>query len=159
MANISIMGAGSWGIALSILLNNNGHNVKIWSVFPQEIEELDKTRENKKCLPGVIIPDSIHFTTKADDPVNGPAVIVLAVASPYTRSTARLFAPFVKEGQYIVNVGKGIEEETLETLYDVVSDEIPNATLAVLSRPTSSAWLGPDKTAKVALGISSDTTS
>ena len=142
MANISIMGAGSWGIALSILLNNNGHNVKIWSVFPQEIEELDKTRENKKCLPGVIIPDSIHFTTKAEDAVNGADVIVLAVASPYTRSTARLFAPFVKEGQYIVNVGKGIEEETLETLYDVVSDEIPNATLAVLSGPSHAEEVG-----------------
>lgn len=142
MANISIMGAGSWGIALSILLNNNGHNVKIWSVFPQEIEELDKTRENKKCLPGVIIPDSIHFTTKAEDAVNGADVIVLAVASPYTRSTARLFAPFVKEGQYIVNVGKGIEEETLETLYDVVSDEIPNSTLAVLSGPSHAEEVG-----------------
>ena len=142
MANISIMGAGSWGIALSILLNNNGHNVKIWSVFPQEIEELDKTRENKKCLPGVIIPDSIHFTTKAEDAVNGADVIVLAVASPYTRSTARLFAPFVKEGQYIVNVGKGIEEETLETLYDVVSDEIPNAILAVLSGPSHAEEVG-----------------
>ena len=142
MANISIMGAGSWGIALSILLNKNGHNVKIWSVFPQEIEELDKTRENKKCLPGVIIPDSIHFTTKAEDAVNGADVIVLAVASPYTRSTARLFAPFVKEGQYIVNVGKGIEEETLETLYDVVSDEIPNATLAVLSGPSHAEEVG-----------------
>ena len=142
MANISIMGAGSWGIALSILLNNNGHNVKIWSVFPQEIEELDKTRENKKCLPGVIIPDSIHFTTEAEDAVNGADVIVLAVASPYTRSTARLFAPFVKEGQYIVNVGKGIEEETLETLYDVVSDEIPNATLAVLSGPSHAEEVG-----------------
>ena len=142
MANISIMGAGSWGIALSILQNNNGHNVKIWSVFPQEIEELDKTRENKKCLPGVIIPDSIHFTTKAEDAVNGADVIVLAVASPYTRSTARLFAPFVKEGQYIVNVGKGIEEETLETLYDVVSDEIPNATVAVLSGPSHAEEVG-----------------
>lgn len=142
MANISIMGAGSWGIALSILLNNNGHNVKIWSVFPQEIEELDKTRENKKCLPGVIIPDSIHFTTEAEDAVNGADVIVLAVASPYTRSTARLFAPFVKEGQYIVNVGKGIEEETLETLYEVVSDEIPNATVAVLSGPSHAEEVG-----------------
>ena len=142
MANISIMGAGSWGIALSILLNNNGHNVKIWSVFPQEIEEVDKTSENKKCLPGVIIPDSIHFTTKAEDAVNGADVIVLAVASPYTRSTARLFAPFVKEGQYIVNVGKGIEEETLETLYDVVSDEIPNATVAVLSGPSHAEEVG-----------------
>ena len=142
MANISIMGAGSWGIALSILLNNKGHNVKVWSVFPQEIEELDKTRENKKCLPGVIIPDSIQFTTKAEDAVMGADVIVLAVASPYTRSTARLFAPFVKEGQYIVNVGKGIEDETLETLYDVVSDEIPNATVAVLSGPSHAEEVG-----------------
>mgnify|MGYP000206962198 len=56
MAKVSVMGAGSWGLGLAILLNNNGHDVKVWSVFPEEIKVLDKERENKKCLPGVHIP-------------------------------------------------------------------------------------------------------
>ena len=133
MAKVSVMGAGSWGLGLAILLNNNGHDVKVWSVFPEEIKVLDKERENKKCLPGVHIPEKIEMTADTEYAVKGADVIVLAVASPYTRSTAKLFAPFVKEGQYVVNVGKGIEESTLMTLCQVVEEEIPAATVAALS--------------------------
>ncbi len=142
MAKVSVMGAGSWGLGLAILLNNNGHDVKVWSVFPEEIKVLDKERENKKCLPGVHIPEKIEMTADTEYAVNGADVIVLAVASPYTRSTARLFAPFVKEGQYVVNVGKGIEESTLMTLCQVVEEEIPAATVAVLSGPSHAEEVG-----------------
>jgi glycerol-3-phosphate dehydrogenase (NAD(P)+) len=142
MADITIMGAGSWGIALAILLHNNGHNVKVWSVFPSEIEEFSKTRENKKCLPGVLVPQDVEFTADTEYAVTGADVIVLAVASSYTRSTAKLFAPYVKEGQFIVNVGKGIEDETLKTLCEVVEDEIPQATVAVLSGPSHAEEVG-----------------
>ena len=96
MAKVSVMGAGSWGLGLAILLNNNGHDVKVWSVFPEEIKVLDKERENKKCLPGVHIPEKIEMTADTEYAVNGADVIVLAVASPYTRSTAKLFAPFLQ---------------------------------------------------------------
>ena len=142
MAKVSVMGAGSWGLGLAILLNNNGHDVKVWSVFPEEIKVLDKERENKKCLPGVHIPEKIEMTADTEYAVNGADVIVLAVASPYTRSTAKLFAPFVKEGQYVVNVGKGIEESTLMTLCQVVEEEIPAATVAVLSGPSHAEEVG-----------------
>ena len=104
MAKVSIIGAGSWGLGLAILLNNNGHEVKVWSVFPAEIEELKVTRENKKCLPGVKIPESVEFTADTELAVTTADVIVIAVASPYTRSTSKIIAPFVKKGQYIVNV-------------------------------------------------------
>lgn len=142
MAKVSIMGAGSWGLGLAMLLNNNGHNVKVWSIFPEEIETLKKERENKKCLPGVKIPESIEFTADTEYAITTSEVIVLAVASPYTRSTAKLFAPYVKEGQYIVNVGKGIEEDTLMTLCQVVEEEIPAATVAVLSGPSHAEEVG-----------------
>ena len=142
MAKVSVMGAGSWGLGLAILLNNNGHDVKVWSVFPEEIKVLDKERENKKCLPGVHIPEKIEMTADTEYAVKGADVIVLAVASPYTRSTAKLFAPFVKEGQYVVNVGKGIEESTLMTLCQVVEEEIPAATVAVLSGPSHAEEVG-----------------
>ena len=125
MAKVSVMGAGSWGLGLAILLNNNGHDVKVWSVFPEEIKVLDKERENKKCLPGVHIPEKIEMTADTEYAVNGADVIVFAVASPYTRSTAKLFAPFVKEGQYVV-----------------VEEEIPAATVAVLSGPSHAEEVG-----------------
>lgn len=142
MAKISIMGAGSWGLGLAMLLNNNGHQVKVWSVFPEEIETFQKTRENKKCLPGVIIPESIEFTADTNYAVTTADVIVLAVASPYTRSTSKIFAPYVKKGQYIVNVGKGIEEGSLLTLCQIVEQEIPQATVAVLSGPSHAEEVG-----------------
>ena len=142
MAEVTIMGAGSWGLALAILLNNNGHHVNVWSVFPDEVELLAKERENKKCLPGVHIPESIEFSADTEYVVEKSDVIVLAVASPYTRSTAKLFAPYVKKGQYIVNVGKGIEEDTLMTLCQVVEQEIPQCTAAVLSGQSHAEEVG-----------------
>lgn len=66
MAEVTIMGAGSWGLALAILLNNNGHHVNVWSVFPDEVELLAKERENKKCLPGVHIPENIEFSADTE---------------------------------------------------------------------------------------------
>ena len=142
MAKVSIIGAGSWGLGLAILLNNNGHEVKVWSVFPEEIEEFKVTRENKKCLPGVKIPEAIEFTADTEYAVTTADVIVMAVASPYTRSTSRIIAPFVKEGQYIVNVGKGIEEDSLLTLCQIIEQEIPKATVAVLSGPSHAEEVG-----------------
>ena len=59
MANISVLGAGSWGLGLALLLNNNGHNVTVWSVLKDEVAMLQTEREHKRCLPGVKIPDSI----------------------------------------------------------------------------------------------------
>lgn len=142
MANISVMGSGSWGLGLAILLNNNGHNVKVWSVFSDEIDMLNTEREHKKCLPGVKISENIEFTADTNEAVSSADVIVLAVPSPHTRSTAKLLAPFVKEGQYLVNVGKGIEEETLMTLCEVIKEELPLVTVAVLSGPSHAEEVG-----------------
>ena len=136
MANISVLGAGSWGLGLALLLNNNGHNVTVWSVLNDEVVMLQTEREHKRCLPGVRIPDSITISGDTANVIYNADVLVLAVASPYTRSTAKLIAPFVKEGQIIVNVAKGVEEHTLLTLCQIVEEEIPQAKVAVLSGPS-----------------------
>ena len=107
MAKVSIIGAGSWGIAISLLLNNNGHEVTVWSVLKDEIKMLNEKREHTKSLPGVKIPESIVFSDNLEAVLADPDIVVLAVASPYTRSTAHMMSPHVKEGQIIVNVGKG----------------------------------------------------
>ncbi len=142
MVKIGVLGAGSWGLGLAMLLHNNGHDVTVWSVFPDEINELNATRENKKCLPDVIFPESVKFCADTEKVVTESDVLILAVASPYTRSTAKIVAPYVKEGQYIVNVGKGIEEESLKTLCEVTKEEIPQAVVAVLSGPSHAEEVG-----------------
>lgn len=142
MANISIIGAGSWGTALALLLYKNGHKVTVWSVLEKEIEMLQKEREHKDKLPGVKLPDDMDFTTDLQSAVTQKDVIVLAVPSPYTRSTSHNMKPYLKEGQIVVNVAKGIEENTLMTLSQIIEEEIPQAEVAVLSGPSHAEEVG-----------------
>ncbi len=142
MAKISILGAGSWGIAIAMLLNNNGHDITVWSVLEDEIAMLNEKHEHTRCLPGVKLPDSIKFTTELEATIKNADLCVLAVASPYTRSTAKLLAPYVAQNQIIVNVGKGIEENSLLTLCQAIEQEIPQAQVAVLSGPSHAEEVG-----------------
>lgn len=142
MARIGIIGAGSWGTALAVLLDSNGHDVMIWSVMEDEITMLRKEREHVTKLPGVRLPDSISLTTDLEEAVRGRDLLVLAVPSVYTRSTAKNMRPFVEEQQLIVNVAKGIEENTLMVLSDIISEEIPQANVAVLSGPSHAEEVG-----------------
>ena len=142
MADISIIGAGSWGTALAVLLHKNGHRVTVWSVLKEEIEMLEKEHEHKDKLPGVKLPEDMVFTTDLKSAVEGKDVLVLAVPSPYTRSTAHRMEKFVSEGQIIVDVAKGIEEKTLLTLSQVIGGEIPQAKVAVLSGPSHAEEVG-----------------
>ncbi|MGI6106348.1 MAG: NAD(P)H-dependent glycerol-3-phosphate dehydrogenase [Lachnospiraceae bacterium] len=135
MAKVSIIGTGTWGIALGKLLIENGHEVAAWSALPQEIADLKRTHRNPN-LPDVIIPYSMEFTEDLGKACTGMDLCVLAVPSIYTRSTARKMRPFIREGQLIVNVAKGIEEGTLKTLTEQVREEIPQARCAVLSGPS-----------------------
>jgi glycerol-3-phosphate dehydrogenase (NAD(P)+) len=108
----------------------------LWSSREAKAEELRKTRENADKLPGVKIPETIDITADMERAVKEKELVVLGVPSLYIRSTAAKMAPFVQDGQIVVNVSKGIEESTLYTMTDVIGDEIPNADVAVLSGPS-----------------------
>lgn len=136
MSKVSVIGAGSWGTALAILLEKNGHQVTLWSHREEEAKELAKSREHKSKLPGVEIPEGIEIISDLEGALREKDVIVFAVPSVAVRSTARKVAPYVKEGQLIVNVAKGIEETTLMTLTDIIEEEIPEAKGCVLSGPS-----------------------
>lgn len=142
MAKVSIIGAGSWGTALALLLHKNGNEVTIWSKFDAEIQMLKEHHEHLDKLPGVKLPEDMVFTTDLEASIKGMDLMVLAVPSAFTRSTARLMAPYVEEGQIIVNVAKGIEEATLMTLSDIIEEEIPQATVTVLSGPSHAEEVG-----------------
>ena len=142
MAKVGIIGAGSWGTALSLLLYHNGNQVTVWSVMEEEIQMLKNEHEQKEKLPGVKLPEDMVFTTDLEQTIKGKDVLVLAVPSPYTRSTAKRMAPFVEKEQKIVNVAKGIEEATLMTLSQIIEQEIPQADVAVLSGPSHAEEVG-----------------
>lgn len=139
---VSVLGAGSWGTALAILLCENGHEVTLWSIDKREVEMIDEKREQVEKLPGVRIPDRIAVTNELENSISGRDMLVLAVPSIFVRSTAKMMQPYVEDGQIIVNVAKGIEEDTLMNMTDVIEDEIHNARVGVLSGPSHAEEVG-----------------
>lgn len=133
---ISFLGAGSWGTALSVVVAKNGHDVILWSAIEDELELLRTHREHTERLPGVKLPDNIYIESDLETACKDKDLIVFSVASPYVRSTAERAKNFIKKGQRIVNVAKGIENETLYTLSQVLEDALAGCDIAVLSGPS-----------------------
>lgn len=158
MANVGIMGAGSWGTALALLLHRNGHQVTVWSISKEEVEMLSEKREHVSKLPGVKLPEDMVFTTDMENTIKGKDFIVLAVPSPFTRNTARSMSPYVADGQIIVDVAKGIEEDTLMTLSQQIEQEIPQANVAVLSGPSHAEEVGRGLPTIVVIGAKEEET-
>ncbi len=142
MANIGVLGAGSWGTALAYLLHNNGHQVTIWSIIEAEVEMLRTKRQHETKLPGVVLPEEIAVTNDLKEAMEGRDLLVLAVPSPFTRSTCRSMKEFLQDGQIVVNVAKGIEEDTLYTLTDIMEEELKGVNAAVLSGPSHAEEVG-----------------
>lgn len=142
MARVGILGAGSWGTALSLMLYKNGHDVTVWSIDKREVEMLQNEREHKSKLPGVKLPENMVFTNNLEEGMKEKDFLVLAVPSIFTRSTARSMKSYIKRGQIVVNVAKGIEEDTLMTLSEQIEEELPEADVAVLSGPSHAEEVG-----------------
>ena len=142
MKKVAVIGAGSWGIALAKVLHDNGNHVTVWSVLDDEIAMLREKHEHVDKLPGVILPDDMEFTTDLGDAVTGKEFLILAAPSIYTRSTAKRMAPYVRKGQVIVCVAKGIEEKKLLTLSQIVEQELPEVDTSVMCGPSHAEEVG-----------------
>ena len=142
MAAISIIGCGSWGTALAWLLCNNGHRLTMWSCFQEEVDMYRQFHQNTDKLPGVLLPEEVVYTTDLQRACAEKDLLVMAVPSPFLRHTASSMKPFVREGQRIVNVSKGIEENTLMTMSEILEEEIPQANVAILSGPSHAEEVG-----------------
>lgn len=158
MAKAGVIGAGSWGTALALLLCNNGHEVTVWSISKEEVEQLDTKREHASKLPGVKLPKEMKFTTDLEEAVSDKDLLILAVPSPFTRETASKMSAYVREGQVIVDVAKGIEESTLMTLSQQIEEEIPQADVAVLSGPSHAEEVGRGLPTTVVIGARTEKT-
>lgn len=135
MAKIGVIGSGTWGTAIAVLLNNNGHQVDLWSAIPAEIEEMKDTLKHKN-LPEITLPKEICYTADLESAMKDKEILVLSVPSVFVRSTARRMKEFCKEGQIIVDVAKGIEEDTLMTMTQIIKEEIPQCEPVALSGPS-----------------------
>ena len=146
---IGVIGAGTWGVALARMLTNSHHDVTVWSAIDTEIDELIATRRHKN-LPGSVIPEATGFTKELKEAVTGMDILLLAVPSVFVRATTARLAPYVTDGQIIVNVAKGIEENTLYMMTEVIRDELDRhgapkgVKLLALSGPTHAEEVARD---------------
>lgn len=145
MKSIGVLGAGTWGMALARMLCNSGHQVTVWSAIEKEIEEFSVTRRHPN-LPGMVIPDKLQFTKEISQVCRQKDVLLFAVPSVFVRATAKKAAPYIPDGQIIVDVAKGIETDTLFTMTQIIADELknPSVKLVALSGPTHAEEVAKD---------------
>jgi len=142
---ITIIGAGSMGTAISLLLAGNGHSIKMWSPFAEEADMINQKREQVDKLPGVKIPENIFCTTDIEEALRNANMVVLVIPSQTIRKNIRVIKNYLRDEQIIACFSKGLEESTGLRLSEVILQEIPGATLIALS--------GPCHAEELALGI------
>lgn len=134
MSKIVVLGSGGWGIALAINAFENGHNVTLWSPFEEEVSMLKTNRTNDKLLNGIFIPNEIDITSDLTC-VKNALITIVAVPSTAVRSVASALKEHKKSG-IIVNVSKGLEKGSLKRLSQVISEELPESDIVILSGPS-----------------------
>ena len=134
MKNIAIIGSGSWGVALAIHMAKLGHNIKIWSFSKDEADLINNERKCK-FLPEVILPNNIECTQSFEECVKDSEYIFHVTPSKVVRNTVKQYKDFLKN-QPVIMCSKGFETETLNTLAEVLEEELPNNPIAVFSGPS-----------------------
>ncbi|MEG0838466.1 MAG: NAD(P)H-dependent glycerol-3-phosphate dehydrogenase [Hydrogenoanaerobacterium sp.] len=135
MAKIGVLGAGGFGIALSVMCTKMGHEVSLWSAFPSEIAEIVRDGQNLRLLPKVKIPPEVFLTSALED-LEGSELIILAVPSFAIRETAALLRPLLKKGAVVASVAKGLENATHKRLSLVLEEELPECHIVIISGPS-----------------------
>lgn len=133
--NIAVIGSGSWGTAISVLLESNGHSVTLRSHTAEECDALKRNRENAEYLPGIKLGSGISFTTDISC-VSEKDIVVIVTPSFAVRSVAREMSSYIADGMPIVILSKGLEEGTMKTLSQVAEEEIPQCRIVVMSGPS-----------------------
>ena len=149
MTKVGVLGAGTWGIALARMLAVNGKDVTVWSALPEELKNLRATRRHPN-LPGMELPESMHYTADLAELCVNKDLLLFAVPSVFVRSTAKKAAQYIVDGQLIVDVAKGMEEKTLMSMSEVIEDELKNVPghehcrVVALSGPTHAEEVARD---------------
>ncbi|MEG0021832.1 MAG: NAD(P)H-dependent glycerol-3-phosphate dehydrogenase [Bacilli bacterium] len=133
---VTILGSGAYGIALSLMFNENKCDITIWERFDDTVKELLKTRENKRVLPGVKIPENIKITSNLEQSMMGSDLIVIAIPAGFVDEVAVKLKNFITKEQHICIASKGIEQDTCLFVDDVVRKYIKNKKVAVISGPS-----------------------
>lgn len=144
MKKITVIGSGSWGTALAVMLDKYGHDVTIWSWKEEEAQRIRADHEHKEYLPGIEIRESIKIISDPKTAVEGAEIVITAIPSKFVRVNMEKFAPLLKKEQVIVNVAKGLEDHSLLRLSQVIEECIPQCNVCTLVGPSHAEEVGRD---------------
>ena len=133
--SIGVLGSGTWGMALARLLANSDKDVTVWSAISSEIDNLKATNKYPK-LPEMVLPNNICYTTDIKEACEGKDIVLFSVPSVFVRETAKKAAPYISSDQIVVDVAKGLENDSFMTLSEVIEDEVGPVRIVALSGPT-----------------------
>jgi glycerol-3-phosphate dehydrogenase (NAD(P)+) len=141
----AVIGDGGWGTALATVLIRNGHEVSVWGPFPEYLAEVRRTRENSRFLPGVIVPEGVHWVADPAEAAREAGMVVLAVPSRYFREVVQRFRGLVPEESLVVSVTKGLDRGSGHRMSEVAGE--------ILQRDAVAALSGPSHAEEVARGV------
>ncbi|WP_075617665.1 NAD(P)H-dependent glycerol-3-phosphate dehydrogenase [Paenisporosarcina indica] len=139
MEKVVVLGAGSWGTALSIVLADNGHECLLWSHRKDQADEINDQHLNEKYLPGTILPKTLKATSSLEEAAGHGKIIVIAVPTKGIREVCRNLKEMINEPMLFVHVSKGIEPDSLKRISEVIREEVPShliEEIVVLSGPS-----------------------
>lgn len=144
MEKVCVLGSGSWGSALALVLAKKGYEVIMWTLSKEQADKINKTKENVDYLPGILLPNNISVTTNIEEAVKDSKIIVLAVPSQAIRSVSSQIKSFIKDEQILVDVAKGLEKGSGLRLSEVCKQELPNNPYVALSGPSHAEEVAKD---------------
>lgn len=156
--NIAVIGAGSWGTAIAILLSSKGYNVRLWDVDSKRAEKLIAERENKQYLPNIKFPNTLHPIIEIEEVLAGAELAIFAAPAQQFRVALDNALPHIEKDTKIVNLAKGLEQHTLLRMSEIAYQKVPQENYAVLSGPSHAEEVGLQKPTTVVVASKSKET-
>jgi glycerol-3-phosphate dehydrogenase (NAD(P)+) len=151
MAKIGVIGGGAFGTAMACAVRRAGHEVTVWALEPEVVEDVNVRRRNEHFLAGVLLPEGIRATGDVGEAAAGADFLLLAPPAQRMREVAARLAPLVAPGTPVVSCSKGLEQGSLALMPEVLAEALPRSPVAVLSGPSFARELGRDLPCGVAL--------
>lgn len=151
MKKVGVIGAGSWGTALAITLSGKGHEVRIWDINPDHVQEMKVNRENVRYLPDIKFNDNLQVVDTVETAIEGADVVLFSAPAQFFRGALDSAMPYLKPEMILVNVAKGIEQKSLKRMSEIAAEKLPGAKYVVLSGPSHAEEVGREMPTTVAV--------
>lgn len=141
MLKIAILGSGGFGLALAASFDRLGHEVTVWSAFKDEIDTIKRTHELRAKLPGITIPETIALSTDISC-ISDKDIVLVGIPSKFVREVCEQAKPYISDDTIIVSTAKGLEDDSLKRMTEVISEVMPNNKIVALTGPSHAEELG-----------------